>query len=251
MTPSHSAAEIFGYLQKLPLLLELDTATLGWIAESVVLRRVAKRESVILKGSVGEHLMFLVEGRLQVFDITESGREIGLNFLSTGDYFGELSIIDGLHRSASVMAIEASLIAQLPKTQSLELFHQTPLVAERILRGLASKLRTASAYQTILCLSNASQRVFALLLHLSTVAPGGLAVIENLPRQQQLAIMANTSRETVSRAIKELTSLQILEKDNHRLIVRKLAQLQKLASNDAAPTESKRPVQLVAQAISL
>ncbi len=186
----------------------------------------------MLKGSTGDQLMVLVGGRMQVLDITEGGREIGLNFLVAGDYFGELAVIDGLPRSASVIAMESSVVAFLLKAQALALFHQNALVAERVMKGLAKKLRTASVYQTILCLPSASQRVFALLQRLCVVSPGGL-VVENPPKQQVLAIMANTSRETVSRALKVLLDQGIVEKDNHRLIVRRPAALQKLSSHDA------------------
>jgi CRP/FNR family cyclic AMP-dependent transcriptional regulator len=220
-------------LGALPLLAGVDSSTLRGIAGAATWREVAKKEAVLFKGSPGDHLLFLIKGRLQVLDVTESGREIGLNLLNAGDYFGELSIIDNEPRSASVVAMEKSLVALLPKAQAWELFHQNPLVAERVLLGLTRKLRNASTYQTILCLPNASQRVYALLQRLCKIAPGGLVVIEYPPKQQELAIMANTSRETVSRATKVLTDLRILEKDNHRLIVRDPEALARLAMKDA------------------
>ena len=227
---SHAAAARLG---RVPLLAGVEERTLAQLAAAMTWRQVRKKDPVLFKGSAGDHLLFLIEGRLQVLDVTESGREIGLNLLDAGDYFGEISVIDGEPRSASVVAMDNSLIALLPKPQARELFHQQPLVAERILLGLARKLRNASTYQTILCLPNASQRVYALLLRLCKVAPGGLVVIEHPPKQQELAIMANTSRETVSRATKVLQRDRVLEKDNHRLIVRDPRALERLALNDA------------------
>jgi hypothetical protein len=103
------------WLGKLPLLAGVDKETLGKVAAAVTWREVKKREAVLFKGSSGDHLLFLVEGRLQVLDVTESGREIGLNLLTAGDYFGELSIIDGEPRSASVVAMDNSLVALLPR----------------------------------------------------------------------------------------------------------------------------------------
>ena len=227
-------------LARLPLLAGVDPSTLARTAATVTWRDVRKRESVLFKGSPGDHLLFLISGRLQVLDVTESGREIGLNLLEAGDYFGEIAIIDDEPRSASVVALENSLVALLPKPQTLELFHQNPLVAERVLRGLARKLRNASLYQTILCLPNASQRVFALMQRLCRVAPGGLVVIEHPPKQQELAIMANTSRETVSRALKVLLDGGVVEKDNNRLIVRDFPALERLALHDAMPAAARR-----------
>ena len=67
---------------------------------------------------------------------------------------------------------------------------------------------------------SAFQRVFALLNQFAKTAPGGLVVIEKMPTQQEIAIMVNTSRETVSRAIQILLQKGVVEKDLRRLIVR-------------------------------
>lgn len=243
MKPQFDLPAAVRKLGKMSLLAGVGDETLAAIARAMTWREVKKKEPVLFKGSSGDHLLFLVEGRLQVLDVTESGREIGLNLLVAGDYFGELSIIDGEPRSASVVAMDNSLVALLPKAQAWDLFHKNPLVAERVLLGLARKLRNASIYQTILCLPNASQRVFALLQRLCKVAPGGLVVIDYPPKQQELAIMANTSRETVSRATKVLTQRRIVEKDNHRLIVRNPKALEDLALSDSVAQPGPARVQ--------
>lgn len=225
------------HLQKIPLLAGVDAETLTQVAAALQLRTVERGHHVLHKGSVGDHLLFVLSGRLQAVDLTEDGREIGLNFLTAGDYFGELSIIDSLPRSASVVACENSLIAVLPRTQALALIYQNPLVAERLLKRLASSIRTAANYRTILGIPNAFQRVFALLNQFAKIAPGGLVVIEKMPTQQEIAITVNTSRETVSRAIHILIQKGVVEKDMRRLIVRQPEALRKAVSNEADSTE--------------
>jgi CRP-like cAMP-binding protein len=208
-------------LARLPLLKDVDEALLARLAANARLRALAKREYIIRKGTTGEHLLFLLKGALQVLDITESGREIGLNFLSPGEYFGELSIIDGMPRSASVVATEPSAVLLIPHADALFLFHHSPLVAERLLKRFAERLRRASDFQAILSLPNASQRIYALLSRFVQIAPGGLTVITKMPTQQEIAITVNTSRETVSRAIRALIQQGVVQKDMRRLIVRK------------------------------
>jgi len=208
-------------LASLPLLAGVDPGRLAHLATHAQLKSLSKREYAIRKGSPGDHLLFLIRGRLQVVDITESGREVGLTFLDEGDFFGELAIIDDQPRSASVVASEPSIVLLLPKHEALHLFYRTPLVAERLLKRFAAKLRLASEYQAILSMPNAFQRVFALLSRFMHVAPGGLMVIEKIPTQQEIAITVNTSRETVSRAIHLLIRQGVVQKDMRRLIVRK------------------------------
>ena len=64
--------------------------------------------------------------------------------------------------------------------------------------------------------------------------PSGLVVIEKMPTQQEMAIMVNTSRETVSRALHTLLNKGVVEKDLRRLIVRQPLELRRMASNEAA-----------------
>ena len=225
-------------LHNIPILRGLDQETLTGVARALTIKRVAKGEYVVHKGGPGDHLLFLLAGRLQVVDLTSDGREIGLSFIEPGDYFGELSIIDGLPRSASIVACETALIALLPRQAAQTLIYKNPLVAERVLQRMAGALRASSNYRAILGLPNAFQRVYALLHKFATTAPGGLVVIEKLPTQQEMAIMVNTSRETVSRAVQELIQRGIVEKDLRRLIVRKPAELQAAAEGALVPEDA-------------
>ena len=207
-------------LNKIPLLSGIDEAALKKIAGVLQVRTATRGQTILQKGSIGEHLLFLLSGHLQAVDITEDGREIGLSFLQAGDYFGELSVIDGLPRSATVVACELSIYGLLPRAHALELMHTQPLIAERMFKRLASGIRQASNLRTILGIPNAYQRVYALLAYLAKTSHGGLVVIERLPTQQEISIMINTSRETVSRAMQILIQRGVVEKDLRRLIVR-------------------------------
>ena len=216
-----SAAVLNIQLHKLPLLAGVGEEALKKIAGVLQVKTAARGQPILHKGGVGDHLLFLLSGRLQAVDITEDGREIGLSFLQPGDYFGELSVIDGLPRSATVIACEPSIYGLLPRAHALELMHSQPLIAERMFKRLASGIRRASNFRTILGIPNAHQRVYALLEYLAKSSHGGLIVIEKLPTQQEISIMVNTSRETVSRAIQALIQRGVVEKDLRRLIVRK------------------------------
>lgn len=225
------------HLQNIPLLAGVDAKVLGEMAVSFQFRTLERDSYAVQKGDSGEHLLFVLTGRLQAVDLTEDGREIGLSFLIPGDYFGELSIIDGLPRSSSVVASEKSLIALLPRNIALALIHNNPLVSERMFKKMASSIRSAANYRSILGIPSAFQRVFALLNQFAKSAPSGLVVIEKMPTQQEIAIMVNTSRETVSRAIQILLQKGVVEKDLRRLIVRQPEELSKAVNQSISPTE--------------
>lgn len=234
---SKTTQTITVHLQNIPLLAGVDAKVLSKIAVSLQFRTLERGSYAVQKGEAGEHLLFVLTGRLQAVDLTEDGREIGLSFLMPGDYFGELSIIDGLPRSASVVASEKSLIALLPRNIALALIHNNPLVSERMFKKMASSIRSAANYRSILGIPSAFQRVFAVLNQFAKSAPGGLVVIEKMPTQQEIAIMVNTSRETVSRAIQILVQKGVVEKDLRRLIVRQPEELSKAIIQSISPTE--------------
>jgi len=207
-------------VRNIGLLQGLDPDTLERVAGLMHVRVFERSQWVLRKDERGDQLMFVLSGLLQVLTSTYNGSHLVLRILRPGEHFGELSVIDRLPRSTSVQALETSLVANLAQVHALELFYQQPLVAERVLKRLAHGLREATRMRTILALPHAAQRICAVLAHLSHLAPGGLAVVDPLPRQADLAAMSNTSRETVSRVLQELTQQQVIQKDRRRLIVR-------------------------------
>ena len=129
-----------------------------------------------------------------------------------------------------MVAIEPSLLAFLPHREARALMYTQPLVAERMLKRMVTKIRLASTYRSILGINNAFQRFYALVFQMARPGPGGLVVIEKLPTQHEIAAMINVSRETVSRALHELLKKGIAEKDLRRLVIRDPEALRRIAT---------------------
>lgn len=219
-------------LRQQKLLAGLDTAILQELAAVTHFEQFDKRAYVIHKGSTSDSLVLLVSGRLQIIAPSEDGREVGLHFVEPGDYLGEIAVIDGGPRSASVVATTTSLVGMLPGKVARKLFTQQPMVAERILLRLCYTIRQSSHIRSVLGMARAFSRIYAVLHSSMRTWNDGLATIENLPSQQAIAITANVSRETVSRAMQALFANNIVEKDNRRLIVRNPQALAKLGRGE-------------------
>lgn len=207
-------------LAKIPLLHALKPELLAQLSSVIQLREVVKQDCLLHKGDQGNGLIFLLHGRLLVVDVTPEGKQIGLNFLVSGDFLGELAIIDNLPRSATVVAVTTSQVAILPKAHAKRLIFENPIVAERMMQHVALRLRASTDYRTLLGIPNAFQRVLSLMQMLAKPDPGKLMTIEDMPTHEQIALMVNTSRETVTRAMQVLNDEKVIEKDNHRLIIR-------------------------------
>jgi len=225
--PAAEEQTIQVHLRKIPLLSELSDEEILPVKAAMRIRQYAKREVVLHKGGSGDGLLFLLGGQLQVIDVTEDGRAIGLRMLAPGDFFGEIALINNTTRSASVVALTDVLVGFLPTPVAMHLFSHSPSVARQMLQHLAQKIQRDSEFRALLSINNTAKRIYTYLVLMQKKNPDG-AVVENLPTHQDIANMINTSRETVTRALLTLVQQGIVEKEPHRLVIKNPEALQKL-----------------------
>ncbi len=209
----------FLVLSQLPLLAGLPQVTLGHLAQNSSERSFAKREVVLQKGSEAGHLCFLLEGRLQGVDFTVDGREVGLYFVNPGDYFGDIAVIDGEPHPVYVTAVSRSRVVFVPKDLIRPILFAHAKLAEVLCTSLSLRLRQLSGQRRILGMVNPVQRVCAQLELLLVVAKDGGNWVRNAPTHQELAIMINASRETVTRVFQLLQSRAVVERNGNDLRV--------------------------------
>ena len=205
-------------LSQLPLLAPLPQVTIAHLAQNASERSFSKREVVLQKDAQAQALCFLIEGRLQGVDFTLDGREVGLYFVNSGDYFGDVAVIDGHPQPDYVTAVSRSRVVFIPKELVRPILFAHPKVAEVLCSNLSLRLRQVSAQRRILGLANPLQRVCAqlqVLMH----STGGVSLVPNTPTHQELAIMINASRETVSRVFQLLQGRGIVERQGNDLRV--------------------------------
>jgi CRP-like cAMP-binding protein len=225
-------------LNSIQLFRDLPLELTEEIRQQVRMREFRRREFVLHRGGQADALLMLFTGRLQVIASSESGKEVGINIIEPSDCFGEIALIDGGTRSASVIAMTNSMVGFLPKAEALWLFRNNPLVAERIQRRLCATIRKEIHYRSSLGGSKAFTRIYALLLEgQKAIATGTQTALEDLPTQQSLASMANVSRETVSRAIGALAKAGVIRKDARRIVVIEPALLTRLAQGEVGVTD--------------
>lgn len=227
-------------LQELALLRGLPREDLARLGDQMSLRELSRREVVFNKGDPGHALYFLLEGRLQAVDFTVDGREVGLYFVDPGDYFGELAVIDGKPQPEFMIAVAKSSIAFLPRQEARALMLSIPSIAEQLMARLAHRLRLVSAQRTLLALSNPAQRVCAQLALLTETMASGLTIIHQAPTHQEIAIMINTSRETVTRVFQVLQMRGVLKRDGNALAVTDPGYLDDVAAGRTEPPKADK-----------
>jgi CRP/FNR family cyclic AMP-dependent transcriptional regulator len=212
----------FPFFQGLP---DLDLQT---IANNTQLGAAKQGQEILARGSVVSFLSFVVSGRLQSTEIADDGRVIGITILAPGDIIGCLTLADGKPVTNSLRTLEDAQLLLVPMALARSLLATQPLIAERVIRLLAQSVRHSIQERSMLSLPNAFHRIFAqinLLVNHSTTQ----RQVHHVPRQQDIAAMVNTSRETVSRALNILIRQGILTKSGHQLKVERSDALNKLA----------------------
>ena len=154
---------------------------------------------------------FVAEGSVKVTRLSQDGKEVILAMLNKGEFFGEMSLLDGESRSANVIALEKTKVLTLNRKDFLSVLQDYPQIAIQLLKEMAHRLRKSDKQIASLSLSDAEKRIALCLLRFADekgIIKNGEVKILKIPIQQDIANMAGTSRETVSRA------LNILEKEN-------------------------------------
>lgn len=208
-------------------------SALADLAVGALERSVVRREMVLNKGDTLPFFPFLIEGRLQGIDFTLDGREVGLYFVGPGEFFGELAMVDRLPVPETVIAIAPSRLVLFPKEQTRALMFSSPEMSEAVTQRLAARLRAVAGQRLLLALPRPMQRLCAQLLQLARdvgVGADGVFVIPSAPTHQEIAIMINCSRETITRAFLQLQNQQVLRRgERNQLLVLNMAQLEELA----------------------
>ena len=227
-------------LRKQKILQSLDDSILIDLAHHIRFEQFQKRDYIFHKGSIGDSLVLVLSGQLQIVTLSEDNREVGLSFVEAGDYCGELSIIDGLPRSASAIAATDCMVGFLPRAKTRWLFFNDPQVMENLLIKMSAMVRQASQQRSLLGMNRSYSRIYAVLMNTAKQKEGNLTTIDNLPTQQTIATMANVSRETVSRAIHALINQGVVFKDVKRLVVRDTRLLEQLSRGEVEIQEVKK-----------
>ncbi len=204
---------------------DLDEAVRHRLESRCTWRRYASGETVLEGGSESREVLFIIDGAVNILNVSLSGREVAYATLRAGDCFGELAAIDGQPRSASVVATEKTLVAVLTSQAFLAVLKEHAEVTFKVLQRLTGMVRMGDVRIMELSTLAATQRVYAEILRMAKpdAAVPDRWVIHPLPPLREIASRISTTRETVARALSLLyptgmvrrrgKSLYILDRD--------------------------------------
>ncbi len=186
------------------------------LERSCVWRYFARNEQIVDRDSTSRDVFFVVGGSVRIVNHSLAGREISYASVHAGGFFGELSALDGAPRSATAIAIQPCDIASMPPSVFIDLMRTYPEIGLEVSRRLARIIRICDDRIMDLATLGSVQRVCLEILRL---AGPDAEEIARLPTQAEIAARAVTSRETVARAIGQMTSDGLIERKGRKLTI--------------------------------
>jgi CRP-like cAMP-binding protein len=176
-------------------------------------------------------MYLLVEGRIRICCESLSGREVTLDLIKEGGFFGDMALLDGEPRSATALAETAGQLLVLRRADFQNFLQTCPNAAVALLAFLSRRLRVANDKIQDLALLTARQRLAAMLVDLALKEgePTAEGILVD-SSHKALGGMLGTSRETISRMCAELKDAGLVEQQGRRLLVRHLEGLREIVA---------------------
>ena len=209
-------------LASVPIFSELTSLELEELSFRMSRQRYKKNNMILMEDEFGDTFFIISKGIVKITRISEEGREVILAMLGEGDFFGEMSLLDGETRSANAIAFDDAEVLILKRHDFIDLLQKYPKIAISLLAEMASRIRKSDHQIESLSLSDAEHRIGMTLMRLAKdlgTIHHGVVEITKMPYQQDLASMAGTSRETVSRMLKLLEKKGMIKRQAHTLSI--------------------------------
>ncbi len=190
---------------------------LAAIARHLRRRRFRRGETIFHQGDPGDALHIVSSGAVKIVLPSMEGEEAIIATLRSGDFFGELALLDGAPRSATAIALEASETWTLPRAAFLTMLDQDKALRESLLAGVARELRRITGHVEELHFLDLAGRLASRLARLAREAePDADEVRLDWPyTQSDLASMIGGTRQSVNKLLSGLVErgLVVIEKD--------------------------------------
>ena len=189
------------------------------LADHGTVKSYPKNAVIVNEGDRSDTMYIVLSGRVKAYLADEDGKEVLLNMMGPGEYFGELILDDG-PRSASVMTTEQSKFSIITIAQFKEFLARNPEAAFELVKSLIHRVRGLTKSVGNLALLDVYGRVARLLIELSTEQDGKM-VVEGRLTQQDMASRVGCSREMISRILKDLRQGGYVKMEGDQMIVAK------------------------------
>lgn len=218
------------FLRNILLFSELPDPDMDELLEIIVEKQYRKDEVIFHVDDPGSAIFILKSGLVKISICDGNGREDILKIIYPPDCFGEMSILDGQHRSATVTAMEKSHALLIKRDKFINLIRKQPQIALNMLAIMSRRVRKTDEKIASLRFADAYGKVAKVILDLAEengVRENGVIVINLKFGRQELADLAGVTRETVTRILNEFHGSGRLIVDGKQIVINNEAALRR------------------------
>lgn len=219
------------YLRKIPYFSELEDEKLEKLHNIATLKPVKKGCIIFTEGQKGEAIYFVKTGKIKISKISSVGKEYTIKIMEEGDVFGESTLFIGGEYPATAEAIEDSEILELKNKDIEDLILKDTQIALSIIKILAKRLKYIAVVIENLALRDSVGRTASILLTFARErgisTKEGILVEIDLKRQE-LANLAGTSRENITRILSQMDRDGIIKLGKDKILIKDLEELRKM-----------------------
>jgi CRP-like cAMP-binding protein len=217
-------------LRQVPLFRSLRAEDSQHIAALLQKQTLRKGDSLFRKGEEGHSLYMITTGKIKIIRQSRDGDEVILAVLSTGDFCGEMSLLDGLPRSADAVAVEETQLYGLNRKDFLAYVMNNETAVKDILSALSKRLRKADDFLEDIFFLKVAARLAKKLIELA--GSNGFWEEDGGPiklsvTQKDLAGMIGTTRESVNKELRSLREKNLIALSGNAILIQNMEGLQK------------------------
>jgi CRP-like cAMP-binding protein len=216
---SEGSEDTIVLLRRVPVFSTLSAEELERVARVAMARRFQPGEVVFKEGDEGSTCYIVRSGRARAIREHPDGRSITLAHFGPGDIFGEMAMLDGERRSATVETTEGTEAIAILSTDMHRLLREYPDISVKLIAALGQRLRDTNERLARQSFQTVQSRVAAALSQLVAAARAGEGDVVITATQAELAQLAGSSRESASRFLAVLERAGIITQGRGRLTV--------------------------------
>ncbi|EWY39751.1 Crp/Fnr family transcriptional regulator [Skermanella stibiiresistens SB22] len=215
------------------LLKHVDPSELSQLAAYSTVARHRPRATIFRQGDPGSSMMAVLSGRVRICSYSPEGKEVTLNIVRKGEFFGEIALLDGKPRTAEALAIEETDLLVLERRHFMPWLENHPKVCVRMFGVLCDRLRRTSTQLEDTLFLEVPTRLARCLVRLATAfgvqERGGGTRIDVKLSQQQLGTLVGITRESTNKHLNEWQRDGLITVGAGTVTIRDLEGLRELA----------------------
>ena len=223
-------------LKRVWLFSELADAEIDRVRALARPQRYPARHTIVSQGDESADLFLIIDGRLRVSSCNANGDEVVLAIMGPGEVFGEMALLDGAPRSATVSTLDACQLLVIEAGAFHALLRQMPTLAQSLMKVMARRIRTLSDRTQDVALldveSHLAKVVLALASRFGDNSRSGQTAITLKLSQQELASMVGATRELVNRRLRAWVERGIVELVSGSLVIKQRQALEAMVGED-------------------